>query len=287
MIGILGGTGVTGCQVVAALDRNGADFKCIVRDPEAAKIKLGQKVTLVKGDLSDRNSLKSAMDGLDTLYILCGHSPILHELEINALEIAKEVGVSYVIKASGSEKGIRPDSSANIGRLHYAIEEAVKSSGMLWAITRPNYFMSTLMGLAGPISDEGKMITSMPLDTEISMIHPKDIGEATAQIIMDQKYSGRSYFLTGPVITLKEIIAEISKAVRKPIEYVQVHPDFERKTMQDKGLPAWLIEHVLAMTAYTGQGKMSGVTDWVLKLTGHQPRNLQEWLSEAKDAFGG
>ena len=287
MIGILGGTGVTGCQVVAALDRNGADFKCIVRDPEAAKIKLGQKVALVKAELSDRNSLKSAMEGLDTLYILCGHSPILRELEINALETAKEVGVSYVIKASGSEKGIKPDSLANIGRLHYEIEVAVKSSGMLWAITRPNYFMSTLIGLAGPISEEGKMITSMPLETEISMIHPKDIGEATAQIIMDKKYSGRSYFLTGPVITLKEIIAEISKAVEKPIEYVQVRPDFERKTMQHKGMPDWLIEHVLAMTEYTGQGKMSGVTDWVHKLTGHQPRNLEEWLSESKEAFGG
>ena len=122
MIGILGGTGVTGCQVVAALDRNGADFKCIVRDPEAAKIKLGQKVALVKAELSDRNSLKSAMEGLDTLYILCGHSPILRELEINALETAKEVGVSYVIKASGSEKGIKPGSLANLGRVDFLKE---------------------------------------------------------------------------------------------------------------------------------------------------------------------
>jgi uncharacterized protein YbjT (DUF2867 family) len=287
MIGILGATGVTGSEVVAALEKNGANFRCIVRDPERAKDKLGQKITLVAGDLLDRNSLKNAMEGLKTLFILCGHSPILQELEINALETAKELGISYVIKASGSEKGIKPDALANIGRQHYFIEEAVKSSGVSWAITRPNYFMSTLLGLAGPIAAKGTMVTSMPLDTEISLIHPRDIGEATAQIIMNQKYSGKSYFLTGSVVTVREILAKISQAVGRPIEYVQVQPEAERKVMQDKGLPDWLVEHVLAMTAITGQGAMSGVTDWVQKLTGHQPRNLGEWLNETKGSFGG
>jgi uncharacterized protein YbjT (DUF2867 family) len=287
MIGVLGGTGVTGSQVVAALEKNEANFKCIVRDPERAKNKLGQKLKLVQGDLSDRKSLEKAMEGLKTLFILCGHSPMLQELELNALETAKEVGVSYVVKASGSEKGIKPDALSNIGRQHYFIEEAVKSSGISWAITRPNYFMSTLKGLAGPIAEKRKMITSMPLDTEISMIHPKDIGEATAQIIMEQKYSGGSYFLTGAVITLKDILVEISQAVGRPIEYIQVRPEVERKVMQGKGLPDWLIEHVLAMTAFTGQGNMAGVTNWVQKLTGHQPRNIGEWLNEAKGSFGG
>ena len=287
MIGVLGGTGVTASGVVAALEKDGAIFKCIVRDTERAKEKLGPDVKQVHGDLLDRDTLKKAMEGLQSIFILCGHSPILQEMEINALEAAKEVGVSYVVKASGSEKRIKPDAFANIGRQHYFIEEAVKSSGIPWAITQPNYFMSTLIGLAGPIAQKRKMITSMSLDTEISMIHPKDIGEATARIIMDQKYSGSSYFLTGSVITLRDILAQISQAVGKPIEYIQVQPEVGRKAMPDKGFPDWLVEHVLAITAITGQGAMSGVTDWVQKLTGHQPRNLGEWLNEARGSFGG
>ena len=66
MIGILGGTGVTGSQVVAALKAKGADFTCIVRDPDAAKAKLGDDVNVVPGDLSDPASLDSAMEGIDT-----------------------------------------------------------------------------------------------------------------------------------------------------------------------------------------------------------------------------
>ena len=70
MIGVLGGTGVTGSQVVASLEKKRANFKCIVRDPERAKRILGQKVILVQGDLADRKSLKKAMIGLKTLFIL-------------------------------------------------------------------------------------------------------------------------------------------------------------------------------------------------------------------------
>ena len=55
MIGVLGGTGVTGSQVVAALRAKGVDFTCIVRDPDAAKAKLGD-VNIVHGDLSKPDS---------------------------------------------------------------------------------------------------------------------------------------------------------------------------------------------------------------------------------------
>ena len=94
MIGVIGGTGITGSQLVAALQARAAEFRCIVRDPDAAKAKLGDDVDLVRGDLSDTSSLGSAMSGFDTLYILCGHSPMLQQLEINELEAAKEAGVS-------------------------------------------------------------------------------------------------------------------------------------------------------------------------------------------------
>ena len=71
MIGVLGGTGVTGSQVVAALKAKGADFTCIVRDPDAAKAKLGD-VNIVRGDLSEPDSLDTALEGVDTLYLLYG-----------------------------------------------------------------------------------------------------------------------------------------------------------------------------------------------------------------------
>jgi uncharacterized protein YbjT (DUF2867 family) len=67
MIGLFGATGNTGGQVVAALKAKGAEFTCIVRDPDAAKSKLGDDVNVVQGDLSDPSSLDKSLEGIDTL----------------------------------------------------------------------------------------------------------------------------------------------------------------------------------------------------------------------------
>ena len=48
MIGVIGGTGNTGSQLVAALQARAAKFRCIVRNPDAAKATLGNDVELVR-----------------------------------------------------------------------------------------------------------------------------------------------------------------------------------------------------------------------------------------------
>ena len=287
MIGVLGGTGVTGSQVVAALTAKGADFTCIVRDPDAAAAKLGDGVNVVPGDLSDPASLEAAMQGIDTLYLLCGHSPKLAELERNGLEAAKRAGVSYIVKSSGSEKGITADSPSEILRMHFQIENEVRDSGIKWTISRPNYFISNLMAMAEPVAKMAKMITALPPETAVSMIHPADIGESVAELLTNQDRAGQEYFLTGPLITMGEVAKALSDAVGREIEYMQVPPEAARKAMAEKGMPDWLLAHLGAVMGIVARGDMAGQTDWVRDLTGHPPRTVADWLAGAKAAFGG
>lgn len=287
MIGVFGGTGITGSQVVTALKAKGAEFTCIVRDPEAAKAKLGADVNVVQGDLSDPASLDSALTGIDTVYLLCGHSPMLAELEMNGLEAAKRAGVSYIVKASGSEKGITADSPSKIMQMHYQVENAVRDSGIKWAISRPNFFMSTLIGMAEPVAKMGKVITSLPPEAAVSMIHPADIGECAAELLTNQDHAGKEYFLTGEVITLGDVQKTLSDVLGKEIGYMQVPPDAAIAAMEDKGMPDWVIAHTGAMMGILARGEMAGKTDCVQQLTGHAPRSLSDWLGGAKGAFGG
>ncbi len=284
MIGVLGGTGVTGSQVVAALRANGADFTCIVRDPEAGKAKLGD-IKAVQGDLSDPDSLDRAMAGIDTLYLLCGHSPLLEEMEINGLAAAKRAGVSYIVKSSGSEKGIRADSPSDMMKMHHAVENAVRDSGIKWAISRPNFFMSNLMAMAETISKMGKLITTMQPETVISMIHPADIGECVTELLINQEWAGQEYFLAGPSITMGEVATTISNVTGKNVEYVQVSPDAARSTMEEKGMPEWLMDHMGAMMGFAARNEMGHESEWVQTLTGHPPRTLTDWLTGAKGSF--
>ncbi len=287
MIGIFGGTGVTGSQVVTALKAKGADFTCIVRDRDAAKAKLGDNIKMVQGDLSNPSSLDQALEGINTLYLLCGHSPNLAEFELNGLEAAKRAGVSYIVESSGSEKGISSDSPSKIMQMHYRVENEVRNSGIKWAISRPNFFMSNLFGMAEPVAKMGKLISALPQEAEISMIHPADIGESVAELLTNQDYAGQEYFLTGPKITMGDVVKTLTEVLEREIEYMQVPPEAARKAMEDKGMPDWLISHMGAMMGFAARGEMSGETDWVQQLTGHPPRSLAVWLSGAKAAFGG
>lgn len=287
MIGVLGGTGMTGSQVVAALKAKGASFKCIVRDPAAAKEKLGADVELVRGDLSDPASLDAAFAGLDTLYLLCGHSPRLAEFELGALEAAKRAGIAYIVKSSGSEKGVTPDAPSDILRSHYKIEQAVRESGLRWAISRPNFFMSNLLGMAAPVAQGDKLVTALPPETTVTMIHPADVGECAAEMLTGGGHDGEALFLTGAPVTMGEVSEELSRVLGREIAYVQVPPEALRKALEERGMPDWLIAHQSALMGFVAKGGMQGETDWVEKLTGHAPRPLADWIGENRAAFGG
>jgi uncharacterized protein YbjT (DUF2867 family) len=287
MIGVLGGTGVTGSRVVAALKAKGADFKCITRDTAAARARLGDDVALAAGDLADPASLDAALSGLDALYILCGHSPRLAEMETNALEAAKRAGIAYVVEASGTEQGIRPDSPSEIMRQHHAVEQAVRASGLQWAISRPNFFMSNLLGMAQPIAQDSKMITALPAETTVTMIHPDDIGESAAELLTNRAHAGETCFLTGAPVTMGGVAETLSDVLGRKIAYVQVPPEALKKVMEERGMPDWLVAHQGAMMGIVAKGGMAGETDWVQRLTGHAPRSLATWIEENRAAFGG
>lgn len=287
MIGVLGGTGNTGSQVVKALKAKGTAFKAIVRDPKAAAEKLGADVELAQGDLSDPASLEPAFAGLDTLYILCGHSPNLAQMEINALEAAKKAGVGNVVVSTGSEKGVSPDGPSEILRMHYQVEQAVKESGVKWTISRPNFFMSNLLNMAQPVVQANKLITALPIETAVTMVHPADVGESGAELLTGDGHRGNAYFLTGPSVTMGEVAQTLSSALGREITYVQVPPEAARKAMEERGMPDWLMAHMGGMMGFVAKGQMAGSTDNVAKLTGHPPRTFAEWVGENKAAFGG
>lgn len=287
MIAVFGGTGVTGSQVVASLKAKGVDFKCIVRDPDAAKAALGGDTNVVQGDLGDPASLDRALEGVDTVYLLCGHSPNLAELETNGLEAAKRAGVSYIVYSSGSEKGIRADSKSEILRMHHQIENDVRNSGIKWTISRPNFFMSNLRNMAEPVAKMGKLISALPVETGISMIHPADIGDSVAELLTNPERAGQEYFLTGDLVTMGDIVSTLSDTLGKDVDYMQVTPEQARGAMEGKGMPEWLMNHMGAMMGVVAQGGMAGVTDWVDQLSGHPKRTLSEWVGANKEAFGG
>ena len=162
MIGVIGGTGMTGRGVVSALQAKGAEFRCLVRDPAAAAETLGADVELVQADTADAASVEAGLAGCDKLFLLTGHSPVMAEQQIGAIEAAKRAGVTHVVKLSGGPAIVQEDTEAKIGRAHWEIEQALKASGLEWTVLQPGFFMQNFLNMAGMVKGQGKVMMPVP-----------------------------------------------------------------------------------------------------------------------------
>ncbi|WP_287992044.1 SDR family oxidoreductase, partial [Acidiphilium sp.] len=65
---VTGSTGTIGAQVLAHLQERGADIRALTRSPGKASLPSG--VTPVRGDLADIDSVRAALEGVSTLFLL-------------------------------------------------------------------------------------------------------------------------------------------------------------------------------------------------------------------------
>ncbi len=70
---VIGGTGTVGSRVVGALVKEGVDVRVLTRQPDKARLPDGARA--VEGDLMKPDSLRAAMQGINTLFLLNAVAP--------------------------------------------------------------------------------------------------------------------------------------------------------------------------------------------------------------------
>src|SRR5829696_7899088 len=128
MILITGATGKVGTDLVNALVEQGAEVRALVRDPQRAARVLPEVVELSRGDLSDAESVKEALDGVERMFLLSPPDQRMRELELIAIAAAREVGVKHLVKLSAI--GADPSATGFFLREHGHAEQAVRESGI-------------------------------------------------------------------------------------------------------------------------------------------------------------
>lgn len=74
-IAVIGATGMLGAPVTKVLKREGYSVTAVVRDMQKAQKKLGAGFYLSKGDLRDKNSLRTAFTDVDIVYLSLSTTP--------------------------------------------------------------------------------------------------------------------------------------------------------------------------------------------------------------------
>jgi uncharacterized protein YbjT (DUF2867 family) len=282
MILVTGSTGAIGGEVVRLLSRAGTPARALIRNANQRKELSG--ITWVTGDLGKPETLASAFAGSTTLFLLSGNGETAGELQHNAIAAARAAGVTHVVKLSAF--GASPRSNSLIGRLHYQIEKELEVSGMAWTMLRPHHFSQNLLSQAKNIIKDG-VVYSSSSDGKIPFVDTRDIAAVAVVTLTQPGHAGKKYVITGgEKLSYREATDILSKAIGKPLRFIDEPPDQARARLIREGQPPALVDSLLAIAAYQrAGGPTETMTTVVSDLTGKPPRTFAEFARDYADAF--
>jgi uncharacterized protein YbjT (DUF2867 family) len=284
MILVTGSTGAIGGEVVRLLSEAGTPARALIRNPNQPQ---GLScVTWVTGDLSKPETLPSAFASCTTLFLLSGNGENAGDLQHNALAAARQAGFAHVVKLSAF--GASRRSNSLIGRLHYQIEKELEDSGMGWTMLRPHHFSQNLLSQAKNIIKDGVVYSSSG-DGKIPFVDTRDIAAVAVVTLTQRGHVGKKYVITGAEkISYREATEILSKAIGKPLRFIDEPPDEARARLIREGQAPALVDSLLAIAAYQRAGGPTETITTVIKdLTGQPPRTFAEFARDYADAFRG
>ncbi len=163
-------TGTIGTQVVAEIARRGVEVHALVHEAPAER---DDNVIAVRGDTTDMESMRRAMSGMTTLFLL---NPVVVD-ELNRallmLDLAQEAGIQRVVFFSMFNADTFLDCPHACAK--YAAELMIQKFEIPTTILRPNYFFQN----DAPAATTHEM--PMPIGSlGTSMADARDIGEVAA-----------------------------------------------------------------------------------------------------------
>ena len=276
MILITGASGSVGKAVLLEAIRKESGVRAMYRSKEeAAKAPSGCEPVLA--DYSDKQSLRRALDGVSSVYIVCSPIPKLVELESNMLDACRECGIRHVVLNSALGAG---DFGKSFPSWHRKVEDKLKTTGMSYTILRPNGFLQNIVAYNAPsIRAEGAFYAAMG-DAKVSYLDVGDIAVVAVKALKGGTHAGKTYELNGPeAISNAELARRISNIAGRAVNYVDIPEPAQREAMLGLGMPEWQATALLDLQQFYKQGG-GAKTDGLLKsLIEREPVTLDQYLA--------
>ncbi|MGA5707433.1 SDR family oxidoreductase [Streptomyces cellulosae] len=276
MILVTGATGNIGSALVRQLDGSGASpVRGLTRDAVRASFPGG--VEAVEGDLARPASLKPALDGVRSLFLVPGMGA-----DADALAAARRAGVEHVVLVSSITVRTHPHLPAAAENL--AVERLLRDSGMGWTILRPTQFASNALWWAEAVR-EHRSIRVPYADIGLPAVHPADIAAVARGALTGSGHHGRTYALTGPErITPRQQARAIGAALGHEVSVEEIGREEAHRQMAPF-LGDRTAHAVLDLMGGDVNEELLTVHDTVPSLTGFPARPFAQWAAENVAAF--
>ncbi|MFD3918644.1 NAD(P)H-binding protein [Streptomyces sp. NPDC058595] len=277
MILVTGATGNIGSTLVRELQESGAGpLRALTRDPARAALPAGTDV--MEGDLARPASLKSALEGARSLFLVSRIGP-----DAEIIRAARSAGVEHVVLVSSITVRTHPHLGPADENL--TVERLLKDSGMTWTILRPTQFASNALWWAAAIR-ERETVRVPYADVGLPTIHPADIASVARTALTEDGHRGQTYALTGPErITARQQVETIATVLGRDIPFADVGRAEARRTMA-AFLGDEAADAVLDVTGGDVNDELLAVRDTVPRIVGVPARTFRQWVTENAAAFG-
>lgn len=279
---VTGASGTMGKAVLTEVAKSGAEHRAMYRSAaEAAKAPAGTSTFIA--DFSKKETLPPALEGVQSVYLVCSPIPQLIELEWNMIDACVAAGVGHVVL--NSAMGAR-EWRKSFPSWHRRVEDKLKSTKISFTILRPNGFHQNVLAYFAPsIRTQGVFHSSMG-NAGVSFLDVRDIAVVAAKSLAGGEHSGKIYELNGPeALTYSELAEKIAKHSGRDVQYVDIPAEKHRQSMLSSGMLEWQADALLDLHAYYIKGKGGKIDGLLEQLIGRPPITMDQFLAEFAGAF--
>jgi uncharacterized protein YbjT (DUF2867 family) len=277
---ITGATGTVGSLVVEGLLQLGHRPRIFVRDQNKARGRFGDQVDIFVGDLADTSTMEPALGGSEGV-LLINSGPQLASLDEQAARAALARGVKHLVKLSSYDATVQ---NTGTGIWHADAESRIRALGIPFTFVQPSGFMSNALFWTHAIKSRG-ILQSSTGHGKIPFIHPQDIADVAIKALISTPHQD-SLLITGPdALSYAEMLAQISRAIAKPLTYQIISEEQERRCMAARGEGERIIAAHLSIYRAIREGRLAPPTGEVERILGRKPISFESWIQQNLPAF--
>jgi NADH dehydrogenase len=235
MILVTGGTGFVGSHIVKRLALEKIKTRCLVRKGSNVKRLEELGIELAYGDLTDKESLKKALAGVQTVIHLIG---IIVERKGVTFEIIHTQGTTALVEACKDEGVRRFIYVSALGAREYArsryhitkweAEQAIIKSGMEYVIFRPSIMIGEggeFITMLSGIIQQAPVIPVLGAKSKLQPIYVQNTADCVLRSLAQPKIANRIFEIGGPdKMTYVELYLRLAEVleIKKPVVEIPV-----------------------------------------------------------------
>jgi len=277
---IIGGTGQAGTPLIDLLKDSDQSYLAMVRSEETEAKLASQGVPTIRAELGDWPSVDTALENIDTVFLLSNPSPEMFRLHKGLIDRAVAANVRKIIRFSAEPA--RYSKGLPMYEQHAEVDDYLVASGLDYVILRPHYFMQNIPAMHADFMKEKQMFAQYLGDVHIPMVDVRDIAHAALAGLTSDQFNGKIHYITGPeAISFSDVAKAFSKPLGNEINYVNLPYEGQKAGLEAYGTPDFVVNTVMALFKRWAEGGDQPATTDYENITGTKATDIDTFAAEA------